>query len=1034
MKMKPMIKTIELLALLTLANAGVIKKRDPYWVKMSDVIQQVRPDFYFGVATSIGYSANPKYKDIVSSFNLQVGGNECKFYTIQSSQTRNFNQCDQSLSYAKKFGAKYRGHNLFWPANSPSWFKTYSDDIEVTKSYIIEYITSVLEHYRDDDSIIYWDVINESVMDDSTSNDIHLRTGSKTSDEFLGWDTYTEDIFRLARNHVNENVKLIYNDYYCEANNGNFDGKTGAVFNYIKEMKEKEVPIDGVGLQMHVSCNDAPSYDDLYRLISQYEEIGVEVHVTEIDVTMARCNSLKEQKEVYMNVFKACFDHNNCKVFTVWGAYDTESWIGAENTPLIFDSDMYPKDIYFEMLDYVLNKLPSGATYPTPTVTSKPTTSTQTPEVSSNFIIKPETYMIDGNWSNWSWECQSVEFDEEGNEVISFTEDKYGAFSLHTTGVFNAGKFHFEMKADDEDAFFNLIVHTVNEGEFVSLKQFNINTSNKMEAFDIDVPSVDGGYNRVSIQNYGAKNVTIAVNNFYFIEEVGEEEKDNSTSENTVYLVKPNDYMINPSWGNWSWDTESLNFDDEGNAVVTFSDGKYGAFSLHSQDTFNAAQFHFELKTDTASASLKFMVHSKVSGEFIEIQSLSDLSTEKMKSYTFDVPFHEEGYNRVSIQNANAKNITIYINNYYYVPVEEEEKDNSVPENAVYLVKPNDYMINPTWNNWSWGTDSVNFDDEGNAVVLYSDGTYGAFSLLSRNAFNAAQFHFELKTDTATASLKFLVHSKDSGEFIEIQSLSKLSTEKMKSYTINVPFLEEGYNRVSIQNMSAKNITIYINNYYYVPVPVEEATTTSAAPAPAPTTEQMTTAIAETTAVTEPVEVSTVTPTPTLPVVDKPTDINEDEDETEATTTITDDNEPETTIIPYPGDEPEPIPVENKCWSEELGFPCCTNDKTKVKLEDINGKWGKEKGQWCGIKEELDDSCWASKIGYPCCKKKKGHIYKVNSYGSWGIEKNKWCGIVSVEECEFSKTGYTCCPNAKGLLKTGHKWGYSNGKICGVKY
>ena len=735
-------------------------------------------------------------------------------------------------------------------------------------------------------------------MDESTSNDIQLRTGSKTSDEFLGWDTYTEDIFKLARDNINENVKLIYNDYYCEANNGNFDGKTGAVFNYIKNMKEKEVPIDGVGLQMHVSCNDAPSYDDLYLLISRYEEIGVEVHVTEIDVTMARCNSLKDQKDVYMNIFKACFNHNNCKVFTVWGAYDTESWIGAENTPLIFDSDMYPKDIYFEMLDYVLGKLPSGATYPTPTVTSKPTTSTQTPEASSSFIIKPETYMIDGNWSNWSWEYQNIEFDEEGNEVISFNEGKYGAFSLHTMNNFNAGKFHFEMKTDDKDAPFNFIVHTVNEGEFVSLKVFNLNSSNKMESFDIEVPSVDGGYNRVSIQNYGARNVTIAVNNFFFVStEVAEEEKDNSVSESAVYLVKPDDYMINPIWSNWSWDVESLNFDDEGNAVVIYSDGKYGAFSLHSQDIFNAAQFHFDLKTDTASASLKFLVHSKVGDEFIEIQTLSDLSTEKMKSYTIDVPFIEGGYNRVSIQNMSAKNFTIYVNNYYYVPVEEEEES------------------------------------------------------------------------------------------------------------------------------------------------VTTASTTTA-----PTIEQTTNIIGETTAATEPAASLTATSISTPSgAVDESTSTLEDKDKTEVTTTTTplpppttttvDDNEPEaTTEVPIPVDEPEPIPVVNKCWSEELGFLCCKESKTKVKLEDINGKWGKEKGRWCGIIEELDDGCWASKIGYPCCKKKNGKIYKVNSYGSWGIEKSNWCGMVSVEECEFSKIGYTCCPKAKVHSDNGNKWGLVKGKVCGVKY
>ncbi|OUM62491.1 glycoside hydrolase family 10 protein, partial [Piromyces sp. E2] len=202
------------------------------------------------------------------------------------------------------------------------WFKTYSEDIEETKAYILDYITKVLEHYKDDEDLIYWDVINESVMDNSTSDQINLRTGSSTSNEFLGWDTYTEDIFKLAREHTNPNVKLFYNDYNAEANWGKYNDKTGAVYNYIKSMKEKDVPIDGIGFQMHVSCDNAPNYDQFTKLINMYDEIGVEAHVTEIDVTMARCPNLEGQKKVYMDIFKACFDHPNCKVFTVWGAYD----------------------------------------------------------------------------------------------------------------------------------------------------------------------------------------------------------------------------------------------------------------------------------------------------------------------------------------------------------------------------------------------------------------------------------------------------------------------------------------------------------------------------------------------------------------------------------------------------------------------------------------------------------------------------------------------------------------------------------------
>jgi len=68
--MRSYLKKISILALAAAVNAD-LTKRDPYWIKMSDVIQQVRPDFYFGVSTQAGFFANPKYNDIISTYNLQ---------------------------------------------------------------------------------------------------------------------------------------------------------------------------------------------------------------------------------------------------------------------------------------------------------------------------------------------------------------------------------------------------------------------------------------------------------------------------------------------------------------------------------------------------------------------------------------------------------------------------------------------------------------------------------------------------------------------------------------------------------------------------------------------------------------------------------------------------------------------------------------------------------------------------------------------------------------------------------------------------
>jgi len=69
--MKSNLKKFSLFSILfSIINANYVNKRDPYWIKMSDVIQKVRPDFYFGVTTTKSSFKNSKYNDIISTYNL----------------------------------------------------------------------------------------------------------------------------------------------------------------------------------------------------------------------------------------------------------------------------------------------------------------------------------------------------------------------------------------------------------------------------------------------------------------------------------------------------------------------------------------------------------------------------------------------------------------------------------------------------------------------------------------------------------------------------------------------------------------------------------------------------------------------------------------------------------------------------------------------------------------------------------------------------------------------------------------------------
>eukprot|EP00833_Pecoramyces_ruminatium_P005247 jgi/Orpsp1_1/1179279/evm.model.c7180000068709.1 len=86
------------------------------------------------------------------------------------------------------------------------------------------------------------------------------------------------------------------------------------------------------------------------------------------------------------------------------------------------------------------------------------------------------------------------------------------------------------------------------------------------------------------------------------------------------------------------------------------------------------------------------------------------------------------------------------------------------------------------------------------------------------------------------------------------------------------------------------------------------------------------------------------------------------------------------------------------CWSEELGYPCCTTS-CRVYETDDDGQWGYENKHWCGIPStcNTDLKCWSEKYGYPCCTS-SCHIYETDEEGEWGYEDGHWCGITK-ENC-----------------------------------
>ncbi|MEU8707869.1 endo-1,4-beta-xylanase [Streptomyces sp. NPDC048565] len=286
---------------------------------------------YFGTAVAASHLGEADY---ASTLDAQFGSvtpeNEMKWDAVESSRDSfNFSAADQIVSHAQGQGMKVRGHTLVWHSQLPGWVSGLgADDL---RSAMNNHITQVMTHFKGE--IDSWDVVNEAYEDGNT--------GARRSSPFqdtLG-DGFIEEAFRTART-VDADAKLCYNDYNTDGQNA----KSDAVYDMVKDFKERGVPIDCVGFQSHFNSN-SPVPSDYQANLQRFADLGVDVQITELDIE----GSGSAQAQSYTQVVEACLAVTRCTGLTVWGVTDKYSW-RSSGTPLLFDGDYNKKPAYDAVL------------------------------------------------------------------------------------------------------------------------------------------------------------------------------------------------------------------------------------------------------------------------------------------------------------------------------------------------------------------------------------------------------------------------------------------------------------------------------------------------------------------------------------------------------------------------------------------------------------------------------------------------------------------------------------------------------------
>jgi endo-1,4-beta-xylanase len=302
--------------------------------------------------------SDPDFVELVlRETGLVVAENDMKWQDMNRGApgADDYGPADTVADFATKNGLVLRGHNLLWYYRTPGWF-FHLPSAAAKEQAIVARIHALAGRYRG--RVHSWDVVNEPIEPKDGRAD-GLRKAVFL--EALG-PGYLDLAYRTTR-ETDPKARLVVNEYDVELDAPEHDMRRRVLLDLLRRMRKAGTPVDAVGIQAHLAAVGGPplSVPKLKRFVAEIAALGLEIQVTELDVTDARAPAdigIRDRlvADTYSRFLDAVLAEPAVKMVVTWGLSDRHSWIvrhetnqakwrkdGLPSRPLPFDADLRPK-------------------------------------------------------------------------------------------------------------------------------------------------------------------------------------------------------------------------------------------------------------------------------------------------------------------------------------------------------------------------------------------------------------------------------------------------------------------------------------------------------------------------------------------------------------------------------------------------------------------------------------------------------------------------------------------------------------------